>query len=199
MIAMLRGRLAETAGDGAILDVGGVGYRVYLPTGALARLPGRGEPVTLHVHTYVREDTLALYGFLSPEERDVFEVLLGVTRVGPKVALAVLSVHGPEALRRAVATGDADALALVPGIGKKGAARLVLELKDKLGEGDLEGPAAGTTELRAAISEVRSALSSLGYSPSEVKESLEALPALDGETSPEEMLRLALRNLAGRR
>src|SRR5919204_490247 len=122
MIASLRGRLAGVLPDGAVIDVGGVGYRVFLTPKALASLP-RGGEVLVHTVTYVREDTLALYGFLSADERHAFELLLGASGVGPKLALALLSVHSPDALRRAITAGDADALTLVPGIGRKGATR----------------------------------------------------------------------------
>ena len=127
MIASLRGRLLEVLADGAVIEVGGVGYRVFLTPKAVAGLPREGE-VLVHTVTYVREDVLALYGFATADERRAFEQLLTATGVGPKLALAVLAVHAPDALRRAVSAGDADALTLVPGIGRKGAARLLLEL-----------------------------------------------------------------------
>ena len=192
MIASLRGRLAEVLPDGAVLEVGGIGYRVFLTPKAVASLPRDGE-VLVHTVTYVREDTLALYGFVTTDERGAFEQLLGATGVGPKLALAVLSVHSPDALRRAVNAGDADALTLVPGVGRKGAARLVLELKGKLGDGEPELPveAAG----RPAYAEVREALGALGYGPAEVRAALAVLPADAGERPIEELLRLALRGL----
>jgi Holliday junction DNA helicase RuvA len=196
MIASLRGRLAELLPDGAVIDVGGVGYRVFLTPKALAALP-RGGEVLVHTVTYVREDTLALYGFLSADERRVFEQLLSASGVGPKLALAMLSVHSPDALRRAVGAGDADALTLVPGVGRKGAARLVLELRGKLGVGGdaaFEPPAGGEPG-RAAYAEVREALAALGCQPAEIKAALESLPADAGELPTEELLRLALRNL----
>ncbi|HZD38582.1 MAG TPA: Holliday junction branch migration protein RuvA, partial [Actinomycetes bacterium] len=132
MIARLRGRLVETLPDGAVIDVGGVGYRVFLTPKALAALP-RGGEVLVHTVTYVREDALSLYGFLSAEERQAFELLLGASGVGPKLAQAMLAVHSPEELRRAVSTEDLAALTAVPGVGRKGAQRIVLELKDRLG------------------------------------------------------------------
>jgi Holliday junction DNA helicase RuvA len=192
MIASLRGRLAEALPDGAVIEVGGVGYRVFLTPKALAGLPRDGE-VLVHTVTYVREDTLALYGFATVDERRAFEQLLGATGVGPKLALAVLSVHSPDALRRAVAAGDADALTLVPGVGRKGAARLILELRGRLGDGEPEPPVevAG----RPAYAEVREALGALGYGPAEIKAALAALPADAGALATEELLRLALRGL----
>jgi Holliday junction DNA helicase RuvA len=193
VIARLRGRLVEVLPDGAVIDVGGVGYRVFLTPKALAALP-RGEDVVVHTVTYVREDALSLYGFLSAEERHAFELLLGASGVGPKLALALLSVHSPDALRRAVSAGDADALTLVPGIGRKGAARLLLELRGKLGDGAPDLPADPAT--RPAYAEVREALAALGYAPAEVKAALEALPEDAGALPTQELLRLALRGLA---
>ncbi len=194
MIASLRGRLADVLPDGAVIDVGGVGYRVYLTPKALASLP-RGGEVLVHTVTYVREDALSLYGFLSADERHVFEQLLGASGVGPKLALALLSVHSPDALRRAVNAGDADALTLVPGIGRKGAARLILDLKGKFGDAaGLELPSDPAS--RPAYAEVREALGALGYAPTEVKTALESLPDDAGALPTQELLRLALRGLA---
>jgi Holliday junction DNA helicase RuvA len=193
VIACLRGRLVEVLADGAVIDVGGVGYRVFLTPKALASLP-RGEEVQVHTVTYVREDALALYGFLSADERHAFELLLSASRVGPKLALALLSVHSPDALRRAVSAGDVDALTLVPGVGRKGAARLVLELKGKLGDGAPELPA--DPAARPAYAEVREALAALGYAPAEIRTALEVLPEDAGALPTQELLRLALRGLA---
>jgi Holliday junction DNA helicase RuvA len=193
VIACLRGRLVEVLPDGAVIDVGGVGYRVFLTPKALASLP-RGQEVLVHTVTYVREDALALYGFMSADERHAFELLLSASGVGPKLALALLAVHSPDALRRAVSAGDADALTLVPGIGRKGAARLLLELKGKLGDGALELPA--DPAARPAYAEVREALAALGYAPAEIRTVLEALPEDAGALPTQELLRLALRGLA---
>ncbi len=193
MIASLRGRLADVLADGAVIDVGGVGYRVFLTPKALASLPREGE-VMVHTVTYVREDTLALYGFVSADERHVFEQLLGASGVGPKLALALLSVHSPDALRRAVSAGDTDALTLVPGIGRKGAARLILELRGRLGDGAVELPADPVA--RPAYAEVREALAALGYAPAEIRAALESLPEDAGALPTQELLRLALRGLA---
>jgi Holliday junction DNA helicase RuvA len=152
------------------------------------------------VHTHVREDAIILYGFPSREERTCFEMLIAAHGVGPAVALAMLSVHSPAALQRAVMSDDLDALTLVPGIGRKTAARLVVELKSKF-EADLDGaglepvPAAGgaadpTATVRA---DVRNALAALGYGADEIRQSLSGLPS---EGSVEDQLRLALRDLA---
>jgi holliday junction DNA helicase RuvA len=194
MIASLRGRMVEALPDGAVIEVGGVGYRVFLTPKALAGLPRDGE-VLVHTVTYVREDTLALYGFVTVDERRAFEQLLTATGVGPKLALAVLSVHSPDALRRAVSAGDADALTLVPGVGRKGAARLVLELRGRLGGGDGEPEPPVEVAGRPAYAEVREALGALGYGPAEIKAALAALPPEAGAQDTEELLRLALRGL----
>jgi Holliday junction DNA helicase RuvA len=193
VIASLRGRLATVLPDGAVIEVGGVGYRVFLNAKVIAELPRAGE-VLVHTVTYVREDTLALYGFLTMEERRAFELLLGAVGVGPKLALAILGVHNPEALWRAVSAGDADALTLVPGVGKKGAQRLLLELKGKLGADTFEPVAEGAA--RPIYAEVREALGALGYAPAEVKAALEALPPDAGERDAGELVKLALRALA---
>jgi holliday junction DNA helicase RuvA len=197
-----------------LVEVSGVGYRAVVPAGCADRAGELGQPTFLHVHTHVREDAIVLYGFPSREERDCFELLLGAHGVGPSVAVALLSVLSPAALRRAVLSGDADALTLVPGIGKKTAARLVMELTprfealietgagttagnvtneaiDKTGAG---GPHEASAADRAAIrDELRAALGSLGYGTDEIRQVLARLP-LEGST--EEMLRYALRELA---
>ena len=132
MISHLRGTVSGVAPDGAVIDVGGVGLSVQCTPGTLATLRP-GEPARVATCLVVREDSLTLYGFTSDDERNVFELVQTATGVGPRLALAMLAVHSPDALRRAVSTGDLNALTLVPGIGKKGAQRIVLELKDRLG------------------------------------------------------------------
>ena len=132
MIAHLRGTVAGVAPDGAVIEVGGVGMRVQCTPGTLATLK-LGESAQVATSLVVREDSLTLYGFVSDDERNVFELLQTASGVGPRLALAMLAVHAPDALRRAVSTEDLNALTLVPGIGKKGAQRIVLEMKDRLG------------------------------------------------------------------
>jgi Holliday junction DNA helicase RuvA len=192
MIGSLRGAVLEHSPAGeAILEVGGVGYRVLVPAGTPGLVPG--EPAFLFTHLHVREDALILYGFSTRDARDSFESLLGATGVGPKLALAIVSVHGPVALRQLVLDGDADALTLVPGVGKRTAQRLLLELQARLEvdarvpDGVGEAPARG---------QVREALAGLGYGPDEVRD---ALAGLDGDESAEQLLRDALRRLAGAR
>jgi len=132
MIDHLRGTVAGVAPDGAVIEVGGVGMRVQCTPGTLATLKP-GEPTQVATSLVVREDSLTLYGFTSDDERNVFELLQTASGVGPRLALAMLAVHAPDALRRAVSTEDLGALTMVPGIGRKGAQRIVLEMKDRLG------------------------------------------------------------------
>jgi Holliday junction DNA helicase RuvA len=217
LIGSLRGTVLDRLlrGDHQVellVEVAGVGYRVLVPGGSAGRCGQLGAPTFLHVHTHVREDAMVLYGFPSREERDCFELLLGAHGVGPAVALALLSVLSPAALRRAVLNNDEDALTLVPGIGKKTAARLVMELAPRFeaavmaeGSGSAHpvfgpgGAPAGPHEASAADraaqrEELRAALGSLGYGNDEVRQVLARLPV---EGSTEEMLRYALRELAG--
>jgi len=203
VIGSLRGvvldRSPATVGGEVLLEVGGVGYRLSVPAGTLS-MAELAAPLFVHVHTHVREDAIVLYGFASRDERACFDALITVHGVGPALALALLSTHGPAALRRIVASEDADALTLVPGVGKKTAVRLLLELKAKLdvdfgGGGDvlsLVGAAAGQVP-PTPRAEVRAALAGLGYGPDEVREALSEVPE-DGD--PAELLRLALRQLA---
>lgn len=189
MIGSLRGTVLERsiAGD-VIVEVGGVGYRVLVPNLAVL-VPG--EPTFLFTHLHVREDALVLYGFPTREERDTFEVLIGATGVGPKLALAICSVHDPVALRRVVADGDVDGLTLVPGVGKRTAQRLLLELRARLEvPGDEPVREDGQRDGRA---QVRDALAGLGYGPDEVRE---AVAGLTDDAPVEQLLRDALRRLA---
>jgi Holliday junction DNA helicase RuvA len=163
----------------------------------LGQLGPAGSPVFLHIHTHVREDAILLFGFLSRDERGCFEALIGAHGVGPAVALALLSVHSPAALRRAVHSDDAEALMLVPGIGKKTATRLLMELKSRLDltddDADLYVFPAAANPSGAAKAEVRAALAGLGYGADEIRQALAQLPP---EGSVEEHLRSALRELA---
>ena len=196
MIGSLRGIVVERTTRGAnaevIIDVGGVGYRLTVTPATATKLPER-ETAFVHVHTHVREDALMLYGFVSRDERICFEQLLTTHGVGTALALAILSSLTPGALRTAVATDDADALTTVPGVGTKTALRLLIELKSKLDAGDLElaavtGPADGPAIGRERT-EVREALSSLGYGAEEVRQVLRQLPA---EGTTKQLLRQAL-------
>jgi len=205
MIGSLRGSLLDRqparTGPGAeiTIEVAGVGYRVVVAAGALGTLGELGGPVFVHVHTHVREDAITLYGFPSRDERQVFEALLGAPGVGPAVALAILATHSPVALRRVARTDDVGALCLVPGIGKKTAAKLLLELQGRLDVDGDGGPGlrvvdgGGAAPARDAHAEVRAALAGLGYGADEVRETLRALPE-SGEVDA--LLRRALQNLA---
>ena len=203
MIGAVSGTLVEVYPDGALVDVSGVGYRVHAPASVLARLPGAGERVRLHTHLHVREDALTLFGFTTGEERDLFEILIGVNGIGPKGGLAVLSVYAPDALRKAVLGEDVDALTLIPGVGKKTAARMILELKEKIGAGDADlAPLAGSPAVKQALSEVRAALIQLGYSTTEAREAIERVAAeaaaANGDGKPERLLKMALKELGAR-
>ena len=156
MIASLRGRVAATRPGAIVLDVGGVGYLVAATTSAVRRAgDADGGEITVHTHLHVREDTLQLYGFASTAERSLFELLLGVSGVGPKAALAIVSGYAPDQIRRAVATGDHALFTSIPGIGRRTAERVVVDLKDKVGavesarRGRAIRPAATTMPLRA--------------------------------------------------
>lgn len=209
MIGLLRGPVVMRTGEGeVIIDVADVGYRVTVtPATAAALVAGSApEPVTLYVHTHVREDAIVLYGFEHDDERRCFEVLLGSHGVGPALALAIMAVLSPAALSTAVLEDDLETLCSVPGVGRKTAARLLIELKSRLGLPDLSvgqfgGPGDGAPELagktagRTPRSEARAALSELGYAPDEIRG---ALDGLRDDVGVEEMLRLALRELAGR-
>jgi holliday junction DNA helicase RuvA len=196
VIGSLRGTLLDRTTRGeVVVECGGVGYRATVPVRVLAELGELGAPVFLHVHTHVREGAFDLYGFATRDERECFEALLGAHGVGPALALAILAVHTPTNLRRAVVEGDADALTLVPGVGKKTAARLLLELQSRL---DVTGPdldltisADGGTQAHARA-DLRAALAELGYGPEEVREVLRDLPP---EGAVEDLLRQALRLL----
>ena len=198
MIGALRGILAEIepAGDTSAevtLDVQGVGYRVVVASRTAAQLPPLGSEVFFAVSTYVRESAIVLYGFSNVEERRSFELLITAHGVGPALGLAILSVLPPAALARAVAAGDLDVLVAVPGVGKKTAQRLAVELAGRL-EILLPGPMPSGSPAGQLQSELREALAALGYGSDEVRAVLERLPG-EGERR-EELLRSALRELA---
>ncbi len=186
MIGRLTGTVADKRIEFVILDVGGVGYRVAVTPRTLVALPGLGEEAVLHTHLHVREDQLAFYGFATTEERDLFDLLLGVSGVGPKVALAILATLTPDDLRKAVASNDLALLTAVPGIGKRSAEKLMLELRPKM---DVLSEA---TTASGSMSQAREALESLGYSSEETRESLSELSQ---ELSVEELVTTALRAL----
>lgn len=189
MIAMLRGRVAHAGIGELILDVNGVGYVVRVPPGGGGPL---GEELVLHTYLAVREDALTLYGFRGLADRELFETLLGVTGFGPKLALAAIGTLGGDGLRRAVLGEDVHALTSVPGVGKKSAQRVILELRERLGAAGHDSLPGGAPA--GPRGEVREALVALGYAPAEVARALEALPE-DPGAPVETLLREALRAL----
>ncbi len=194
MIGSLRGTLADRPAPGElIVEVGGVGYRLSVPTSVVASVGGPGSPVFLHVHTHVREDAIVLYGFAHADERRCFEALLGAHGVGPSLALGILSALSPAALSTAVLEDDLDTLCTVPGVGKKTAARLLLELKARLDLPSLDAPGQPGPSSGAPRAEARAALAELGYGPEEIRA---ALDGLDDTASVEDLVRTALRELA---
>jgi holliday junction DNA helicase RuvA len=201
MIAHLRGTVAGVAPDGAVIEVGGVGMRVQCTPGTLATLK-LGESAQVATSLVVREDSLTLYGFVSEDERNVFELLQTASGVGPRLALAMLAVHAPDALRRAVSTEDLGALTMVPGIGKKGAQRIVLEMKDRLGPPGDSGDAPPRAAQRAPSwrDQVQSGLVNLGWPARDADlaiASLEDEGVIDGDAADVAMvLRAALRKLS---
>jgi holliday junction DNA helicase RuvA len=202
MIAHLDGMVRGLAPDGAVIEVGGVGLLVQCTPGTLAGLR-LGERAKVSTSLLVREDALTLYGFASEDERNVFELLQTASGVGPRLALAMLAVHDPDSLRRAVATEDLVALTQVPGIGKKGAQRIVLELKDRLGSaGDLPVPAYGTRPTAVAPwrEQVRAGLINLGWASRDAEQAIMAVEpefgADGGAVDVGLALRAALRKLS---
>ena len=187
MIARLRGRIAGRAGPGLILDVNGVGYLVHAAP-SVQRL-GAGE-ITVEIHTVVREDALQLFGFATADERQLFELLLGVNGVGPKVALAIVSGSPAEELRRAIIREDTARFQAIPGIGNKTAERIVLELKEKLAVAAIAPVSAAGVDDHVVA---RDALVELGYS---IADAERALAQTDADASPEERVRQALRRAA---
>jgi holliday junction DNA helicase RuvA len=190
MIAGLEGSIVSLGGDHVVLNVSGVFYRVFVPGSILGTLGRNGDTVKLHTHLYIREDQMALYG--SPDERQLrlFESLLTVTGIGPKVALSILSTMPPDALENAIASGNVDLLVRAPGIGRKTATRLVLELKGKMEIAAV----AGAIGSPSAAGEVVEALSGLGYSPAEIQAALSAVPK-DEQLTTEEIILFALKRL----
>ena len=188
MIASLQGKLESLGSDSAIINVGGVGFEVHMPTSTMSKMGAIGREVTLHTHLYLREDNASLYGFATTEELDLFQALLSVSGLGPKLALAMLSAMDVEQLTMAIATGSTDLLTGIPGIGRKMAHRLVLELKDKIAAGWVAAAEALPAEGNA---EVLAALTSLGYSASEATRAVASLPH-DQDLSLEEKIKLAL-------
>lgn len=196
MIAYLSGTVVKKDADRVVLDVGGVGYEAFVSLHTLAGMPETGQTAGLHTHLHVREDTMQLFGFHGEEEKDLFLKLTGVSGFGPKLALSILSVFPPAALAKVLATSDIKALTTIPGVGQKGAKRLVLELQEKLVEGAEAGlPAGVTPDAKAVFVEAREALVGLGYSTAEAARALEGYPE-EPEPAVENVIKYALKNLA---
>ena len=188
MIAGLHGKLESLGNDWAIVGVGGMSFQVYTPTSTLSRLGTVGEEVKLHTHLNLKEDGATLYGFISIDELRFFQTLISVSGLGPRLGLAMLSAMKVEQLAMAIATSSTDLLTQIPGIGKKMADRLILELKDKMGAGWITTPAAQIAQENAGV---LAALTSLGYSVSEAPRAV-ATFSPSSDLSLEERVKLAL-------
>ena len=194
MISSLQGKLEALAEDRVVINVGGIGFQVYTPTPILSTMGAVGEVVKLYTHLHVREDNLSLYGFGLPEELWLFQTLIGVSGLGPRLALAMLSAMSAEQITMAIATGSTTLLITIPGIGKKVAERIILELKDKIGAGWIATP---TTQFAQENTDVLAALTSLGYSPQEAAMAVTTMPPAT-KLNLEEKIKLALQYLASK-
>jgi Holliday junction DNA helicase RuvA len=189
MIGRLRGTIVEKASELIVLDVGGVGYAVAVTPRTLATLPSIGDDAVVHTHLHVREDQLSLFGFTTVEDRDLFETLLGASGVGPKVALAISATFTPVELQQVVSANDQAALTSVPGIGKRSAEKLMVELRPKM---DVIG---SPTNVTGPLSEAREALEGLGYATDEIRG---ILSALGPDLPVEELVKQSLQQLGKR-
>jgi len=193
MIASLRGVLVEKGVDGVIVDVGGVGYLVHVPTRALDELPPDGDVASLFVHTSVREDAIVLYGFASRADLRIFERLIVVSGIGPRLALAALSALTAADLRALIMASDVAALSRVPGIGKKTASRIVLELSERIEAVDTGPPSPSTPASRSTVRELRLALENLGFVPRQVDGVIDRLrERIESQVPIEALLKEAL-------
>jgi Holliday junction DNA helicase RuvA len=198
VIAHLRGAILRKSPQEVVIDVGGVGYRVVIPLSTFYRLGEEGNEVRLRVHTHVREDTLSLFGFLSAGEESLFERLIGVAGVGPKLAVNILSgIEAPE-LVEALRSGDLPRLVRIPGVGRKTAERLVVELKDKMPAQLVSAGAQSASAPTSSREDLVSALANLGYSRGEAERGVERALREDGTGRFEDLLRRALQHLSGR-
>ncbi|MFC2024750.1 Holliday junction branch migration protein RuvA [Chloroflexota bacterium] len=193
MIASLHGTLESLTSDGAVINVNGLGFQVYMPTSTLSSLGKVGDEVSIHTHFHLREDSATLFGFAAADELRLFQTLLGVSGLGPKLALAMLSAMSSEKLTMAIATASTDLLTVIPGIGKKVANRIILELKDKVAAGWVTAPG---VQLAEENTDVLAALTSMGYSVTEASRAVASLPA-DSGLSLEDRLKLALQYFGG--
>jgi Holliday junction DNA helicase RuvA len=196
MIGLLRGRLLEKRPNQVILDVGGVGYLVAIPLSTFAALGELHAEVTLLIHTHVREDALSLYGFLSQREKHLFELLLGASGVGPSLALKILSGMNVEELVPAIRTGDLARLTRIPGVGRKTAERMVVELKDKLESVAVEAERPAAASPAGVESDVKSALINLGYDERTADSAVAEAKREAGTAGFEKLLRVTLATLS---
>ena len=200
MIAHLRGTLLQKNTQAIVLDNAGVGYEVHVPLSTFYALPETGEEVALHIHTHVREDILALFGFITAVEKRLFLMLISVSGIGPKLAVNILSGIGPEELLHAVAEGDSLRLQSIPGVGRKTAERIVLELKEKaqksIGEARTAEISAEPAREKGILEDALSALVNLGYQPKVAKSAVEKAGRKGAGQTLEELIREALRLLA---
>jgi holliday junction DNA helicase RuvA len=201
MIARLSGILIEKSVNQCVVDVHGAGYRVVVPLTTFYELPEIGQPVVIHVHTHVREDAIHLYGFHAREEQAVFQLMISVSGIGPKLAINILSGIAAGELVRAVREDDLKRLTGIPGVGKKTAERMILELKDKMAKFDRESDTVGTDMAKTGVQvkdDALSALVNLGYRGSAVKEAVDQIMKEAPEVpSLDQLLKRALRTLAG--
>lgn len=200
MFALIAGKLAHKSATEVIVDVGGIGYQVYIPLSTFYELPETGDPVSFHIHTHVKEDAIQLFGFRSREEKSIFQLMIQVSGIGPKLAINVLSgISAPE-LTRAVSDGDLARLVTIPGIGKKTAERMIVELRDKfskLVKEGMAGPARTEIPDDILMNDALSALENLGYKQPVAKKALDQVRgSLDGDLTIEELLKQALKFLA---
>lgn len=186
MIGRLRGTLASVGANGVVIDVGGIGYEVAMTPDAVVDLPTVGEEVVVHTHLQVREDDMSLYGFAGAADRELFRVVISASGVGPKVAMALLATLGSDQLRRAILNEDVGALSTAPGVGKRSAQKLILELRPKLADAEAEVVAA------SGPAQVRQALEQLGYRDEEINH---VLSDLDPEEPVEAQIKTALQAL----
>lgn len=198
MIAYLEGRLSQKSPTQVVVLVGGVGYKLFIPVSTFYLLPEEGAPVSLRVYTHVREDLLALYGFSSAMEEHLFQRLISVAGVGPSLALKVMSGLEPLALVEAIRSGDLRRLSAIPGVGKKTAERLVLELRDKMPRVEAAsatppGPPSGAQSL---VNDLLSALSNLGFARAQAEKSVESVVREEPDATFEEALKKVLRKLS---
>ena len=197
MIAHLIGKLIYKSPDHSIVDVNGIGYKIFTPLSTYYVLPKTGESVTLHIHTRVREDELKLFGFLTEEEQTIFEKLITINKVGPKLALGILSGMSPENLLTAIMNNDAARLSAIPGVGKKTAERLTLEMKDKLSDLTFEMENQKDKEApEGPYEDALSALVNLGYKKPQAEKSLKsAYNKIGKDSSLEDLIKESLNNL----